>query len=147
MVNDSKPRYIVERILTSARKFENPVIGCLGMTYKADVDDLRESPSLEIIHHLQTAGVTDLLVCDPYVTAEKCPKVTLTTLAEIIARSNVIVLLTDHQPFRELDISLLRGKEVVDTRGTWGRTKGLVWSEGRQGTSHTIRSPHSYRVA
>ncbi len=51
-VNNAKPDYIVARIKDLARQFATPKIGCLGLTYKADVDDLRESPSLEITRQL-----------------------------------------------------------------------------------------------
>ena len=52
-VNDRKPHYVVEHVAELAREFAAPKIGCLGVTYKADVDDLRESPSLEIVRELR----------------------------------------------------------------------------------------------
>ncbi len=51
-VNDRKPHFVVEHVLELAKQFAKPRIGCLGLTYKADVDDLRESPSLEIVREL-----------------------------------------------------------------------------------------------
>ena len=47
-VNESKPKYVIEQITKAAEDFKRPVIACLGLAFKADIDDLRESPALEI---------------------------------------------------------------------------------------------------
>ncbi|MFH4294813.1 UDP-N-acetyl-D-mannosamine dehydrogenase, partial [Acinetobacter baumannii] len=48
-VNDYKPGYVVDKIREKADKFKNPIIACLGLAFKANIDDLRESPSVEIV--------------------------------------------------------------------------------------------------
>jgi UDP-N-acetyl-D-mannosaminuronic acid dehydrogenase len=50
--NDSKPGFVVNKVLKVADKFKKPIIACLGLAFKADIDDLRESPALEIVQHL-----------------------------------------------------------------------------------------------
>lgn len=45
-VNDSKPHYVIDKVKSAAAKFKNPKIACLGLAFKADIDDLRESPSV-----------------------------------------------------------------------------------------------------
>ena len=60
-VNDSKPHHVVEQIARLAQQFSEPVIGCLGLTYKADVDDLRESPSLEIVEALAAKKIGQVM--------------------------------------------------------------------------------------
>ena len=66
-INDSMPNWVTGYIERCANKFKNPTIACLGIPYKADVDDLRESPALFIVKELQDAKVGRILVCDPNV--------------------------------------------------------------------------------
>ncbi|MGC8074414.1 UDP binding domain-containing protein, partial [Salmonella enterica] len=74
-------------------------IGCLGLTYKADVDDLRESPSLEIVRELVRRNVGQVLACDPYVSPSRFSEFPLYELSDVLAQSNLLVLLTDHRQF------------------------------------------------
>lgn len=120
-VNDSKPQFVVEQVLKLAGQFKSPVIGCLGLSYKPDIDDFRESPSLEIVHRLQQARVGEVVACDPYASPETCSDIPLTSLQGLLRRSDIIVLLTDHAIFRDLSAANLAGKQVVDTRGVWPR--------------------------
>lgn len=118
-VNDGKPRWVVERIVEAARQIPAPRIGCLGLTYKADVDDLRESPALEIVRELRARNIGEVLACDPYVRAERFGEFPLASLAEVLATCQVLVLLTDHRQFKDLPRETLREKVVIDTRGAW----------------------------
>lgn len=118
-VNDDKPHHVVEQISKLAEQFSTPRIGCLGLTYKADVDDLRESPSLEIVRDLIGRKVGEVLACDPYISSERFDEFPLYPLADVLARSQVLVLLTDHRHFRDIPRRVLQEKVVVDTRGTW----------------------------
>jgi UDP-N-acetyl-D-mannosaminuronic acid dehydrogenase len=118
-VNDGKPQYVVEKIARLARQFAAPVIGCLGVTYKADVDDLRESPSLDIVLELIGRQVGEVLACDPHVSPNRVAEFPLYTLSEVLERSHILVLLTDHREFRDVPKRILQEKVVVDTRGIW----------------------------
>jgi len=51
-VNDGKPHWVVDQVKQAADQFKKPVIACLGLAFKADIDDLRESPALDITLHL-----------------------------------------------------------------------------------------------
>jgi UDP-N-acetyl-D-mannosaminuronic acid dehydrogenase len=118
-VNDAKPRYVVERVLKLAGQFATPTIGCLGLTYKADVDDLRESPSLEIVHDLRKQDKCRILACDPHVSGERFKEFELYSLEYVLEHANVLVLLTDHKQFKKIPRKILQEKVVVDTRGVW----------------------------
>ncbi|MHB1037904.1 MAG: UDP-N-acetyl-D-mannosamine dehydrogenase [Pirellulales bacterium] len=118
-VNDRKPHHVVERIVRLAGQFASPRIGCLGLTYKPDVDDLRESPSMEIVRELHKRRVGELLVCDPHVAPERVPDLTLVKLGDVLAQSQVLVLLTAHREFRDIPRRILQEKVVVDTCGLW----------------------------
>jgi UDP-N-acetyl-D-mannosaminuronic acid dehydrogenase len=118
-VNDRKPHFIVEHVAELAREFAAPKIGCLGLTYKADVDDLRESPSLEIVRELRRRQIGEILACDPHVDAAQFTEFPLHELADVIAQCHILVLLTDHRQFRSVPYRVLQEKVIVDTRGTW----------------------------
>ena len=61
-VNDAKPEWVIGRVKKCADKFKSPVIACLGLAFKADVDDLRESPAFDIVKRLQAENVGELLI-------------------------------------------------------------------------------------
>jgi UDP-N-acetyl-D-mannosaminuronic acid dehydrogenase len=122
-VNDSKPEWVVAKIRQRAERFKEPVVACLGLAFKADVDDLRESPSVEIVRALAESGVGRVLVVEPHI-HELPPSledmgVEMTDLASAIAAADIVVLLVDHKPFMRLDQAVLRDKIVIDTRGAW----------------------------
>jgi UDP-N-acetyl-D-mannosaminuronic acid dehydrogenase len=118
-VNEAKPHYVVRQIERLAEQFAAPKIGCLGLTYKADVDDLRESPSLEIVRQLRASGVGEILPCDPYISSERFSEFPLHDLNDVLEQSQILVLLTDHRHFRHVPWRILQQKVVVDTRGIW----------------------------
>jgi UDP-N-acetyl-D-mannosaminuronic acid dehydrogenase len=121
-VNDLRPAQVVARVKTLAQQHGISVIGCLGLTYKADVDDLRESPSLEIVRQLREQFSAQVLVCDPLVRRKEFREFSLSSLAEVLDRSDVLVLLTDHAQFREIPPDVLAQKKLVDPRGAWRST-------------------------
>lgn len=118
-VNDAKPSFVAEQVIAEARGLDAPVIGCLGLTYKAEVDDLRESPSLEIVQELIRREAGQVIACDPYVRQADCPDIPLTSIEDLLRRSDILVLLTDHELFRNLPATELEGRRIVDTRGVW----------------------------
>ena len=115
IVNDSKPEWVISKVKTAADKFKKPVIGCLGLSFKADVDDLRESPSVEIVHRLKQEGVGKLLVAEPNLT--KHPEFDLMPYEEVVAKADIVLLLVNHRQFRRLKAVDLKEKILIDTRG------------------------------
>jgi UDP-N-acetyl-D-mannosaminuronic acid dehydrogenase len=118
-VNDHKPRVVVQQVVAAAAKLSKPVIGCLGLAYKPDVDDLRESPSLEIVRELRQRNLGEILVCEPFISADRFTEWPLTALDEILDRANILILLTDHAVFHAVKPERLSGKMIIDPRGTW----------------------------
>jgi UDP-N-acetyl-D-mannosaminuronic acid dehydrogenase len=114
-VNDHKPEWVLERVRKKAAKFKSPVIGCLGLAFKADVDDLRESPAMDIVHRLMEEQIGQLLICEPNLKSHK--ELALCTLQEVLDGADIILLLVDHKPFRKITASDLKEKVVIDTRG------------------------------
>jgi len=120
-VNDSKPAYVAAQVAARVRPGER--IACLGLAYKADTDDLRESPAIDVVEHLAANGLGPLLAVEPNVetlpaklSALGVEKVDLETA---LAQADLLLLLVDHREFRELDRDLLAGRRIHDTRGAW----------------------------
>ncbi|CCE25200.1 UDP-N-acetyl-D-mannosamine dehydrogenase [Methylotuvimicrobium alcaliphilum] len=114
-VNDAKPHWVIDKVKVSADKFKNPVIGCLGLAFKADVDDLRESPALDIVKEIRKQDIGEVLVAEPNLTEHK--DFTLLPYQEVIKRSDIVLLLVDHKPFKSLKAADLKEKILIDTRG------------------------------
>jgi len=124
-VNDSKPGHVAQQVINKAGRFNAPTIACLGLAFKANVDDMRESPAVEIVAQIAEAlpGV-DVLVADPYVDAlppalRDRPNVRLVRTTDALEAADIVASLVDHDQFRSLNRSLLSGKVVYDTRGIW----------------------------
>ncbi len=123
-VNDGKPQYILDRIKEKAGRFKEPVISCLGLSYKADIDDLRESPAVEIVKHLAQEGNGRVLVVEPHVKAlpeslAKLGNLEFVDLEKALEEADILVILANHRIFAEIDRELLKEKVVIDTCGAW----------------------------
>jgi UDP-N-acetyl-D-mannosaminuronic acid dehydrogenase len=115
-VNDQKPHWVLDRVKAKAERFKHPVIGCLGLAFKANVDDLRESPALDITRRLMASGVGEVLPCEPLVNGD-FKEFDLFSLEEVLPRADILVVLVDHDEFKGVDGELLKEKVVIDTRG------------------------------
>ena len=122
-VNDSKPHHVFARVQECAGRFKDPVIACLGLAFKADVDDLRESPAMDIVADLAGAGAGRLLVVEPHIRSLPrglpADKVELASLDAAVKAADVVVLLVNHREFVGFDRRKLEGKAVIDPRGIW----------------------------
>jgi UDP-N-acetyl-D-mannosaminuronic acid dehydrogenase len=117
-VNDHKPHWVIERVKAKAERFKKPLIVCMGLTFKANIDDMRESPSLEIAQELQAANIGNVVACDPNVDPAKSP-VPMIDLKAALQQADILLLLVDHAEFLEIDRELIKDKVVIDTRGVW----------------------------
>ncbi|MBI1338496.1 MAG: UDP-N-acetyl-D-mannosamine dehydrogenase [Phycisphaera sp.] len=114
-VNRHKPHWVVERVKMRAERFKNPRIACLGLAYKPDIDDLRESPAVEIVEELHKQIQGDIRVVEPYIHSH--PKFKLATLEQAIADADIILILVAHRPFKKIPQHLLAEKIIIDTCG------------------------------
>ncbi|MBD8870476.1 UDP-N-acetyl-D-mannosamine dehydrogenase [Nocardioides donggukensis] len=124
-INDEKPHHVAAQIVRKTERFRTPTVACLGLTYKANVDDFRESPALDIVVDIAKAlPDLDLRVAEPFATTlpeelSGFSHVRLQRATEAIEDADIVVLLVDHDHFRSLSRSRLEGKVVYDTRGLW----------------------------
>ena len=114
-VNDAKPLWVVNKIKEKAIKFKSPKIACLGLSFKANVDDLRESPAYEIVQAIHDAEIGEVLVCEPNLDSHNL--FNLESVGECIAAADIVVILVDHKQFQKLTAAHLKEKIVIDTRG------------------------------
>ncbi|WP_264478215.1 UDP-N-acetyl-D-mannosamine dehydrogenase [Microvirga rosea] len=125
-VNDHKPDYIYDRLIDLADRFKNPVISCFGITYKADVGDLRESPSLRIVKKLIERGGIRVLVCDPLVKSlpseiATCSDISLVDADAARREGDIVAFLVAHKQFKRLEFNRFLHKVVVDATGLMSR--------------------------
>ena len=125
-VNDSKPEWVASRVIQMCSGLDDPVVACLGLSYKRDSADLRESASIAVIRSIRSVFNGPVLVVDPHV--DRLPAdlaadgaCELVGLQSALDVADVVVLLTDHSEFLDIDPRDLTGKRVLDTRGVWGR--------------------------
>jgi UDP-N-acetyl-D-mannosaminuronic acid dehydrogenase len=123
-VNDAKPHYVLEQVAhaVAAAPASQPRIACLGLTYKPDVDDFRESPSLQIARAIAARYPGRVTCVDPFAEAighsgETVDGIVFGGLDATIAAADIIVMLVGHSQFRELPRP--QGKSVVDAIGFW----------------------------
>jgi len=124
-VNDNRPGRVVDSVVEAAGTISNPVIACLGLAFKADIDDLRGSPALTITRQVcdRLPGATVLAV-EPYVSAlpislGDLDNLSLVDIGLALAKADVVVLLVDHHQFASIAPADITGKQVIDTRGLW----------------------------
>ena len=124
-VNDSKPAYVIAKITEAVEAEGADSIAALGIAFKPDIDDLRESPALSIVQQMaEKWPEKNILVAEPNVDAlpenlTAYQNVQLVDASYAISSSPVVAVLVDHTPFKSLEKSALEGKNVVDTRGMW----------------------------
>lgn len=111
-INNSMPFHTVDLVVNALNEAGKSVkgskIGILGLAYKGGIEDLRESPALEIVEELKKRNA-NLLIHEPYV-----PHLSNATAEEAINNTDIVVLLTSHPEFKDMDYS--RAKIVIDGR-------------------------------
>ncbi|BCW59948.1 UDP-N-acetyl-D-mannosamine dehydrogenase [Arthrobacter sp. StoSoilB20] len=128
-VNDAKPEWVVQQTISALAGLDSTAeVAVLGLAFKANIDDLRESPAVQITGIL-SGRLKDrrINVAEPHIealprTLAQKDNVELTSVEDAIKRSEVVLLLVDHDQFRGLNTSMFASKKVVDTRGVWQDT-------------------------
>ena len=129
-VNDSKPQWVLDKVNEAVNDLlrmnpKKPVreltIACFGLSFKPDIDDLRESPAVSITKNIATNHPGRTLAVEPNISelpVKLKSNLTLTSLDEALAEADIIVLLVDHNEFKSVPHDKISGK-IIDTRGIW----------------------------
>ncbi len=123
LINDAKPGFVVAKVRERASQLKHAVIACLGLSYKSDVDDLRESPAVEIVRRLAEEQAGEIMVVEPHISTLPSELASLGLelwdFDRALERANLVLLLVDHMSFLQVDRDTLKDKFVIDTRGAW----------------------------
>lgn len=103
----------------------SPVIAALGLAFKPDIDDLRESPAMDITAKLSSAFPhAQVLAVEPNVSAlpaklEPLANVHLADITTALEQADIVLLLVDHKEFKALSPTPATEKKIIDTKGVW----------------------------
>lgn len=128
-VNDSKPEWVINKVKLAVadhlmshpeKTAKDVTVACYGLAFKADIDDLRESPSLAIARCLSNIHPGVIWVAEPNI--DSLPKdepFTLIDASSGLENADIHVLLVDHTKFKDFKNFDFRTHSVIDTRGLW----------------------------
>lgn len=114
-INTSMPHFVVDNVNNLMEQAEGKVVTIFGLTYKGNVDDIRESPAMEIKEILEFQGRYEIRSFDPHVEKD----FVINNMEEAVADSDLVLILSDHNEFKELEYSQLQGmrtKQILDTK-------------------------------
>lgn len=125
-INDSMPAYVTEFTKELLSPIKKPVVSVLGLAFKGNIDDMRESPAIDVIENIKSFAKVN--VYDPHVVSQFEGKVD--ALEECVDGADLVLILTDHNEFKSLDINMIsermRTKQVFDTKNILSRDE---WEE------------------
>lgn len=114
-INTSMPNYVVENVNSLMENVDGKVITVFGLTYKGNVDDVRESPAMEIYELLKEQNNYEVRAFDPHVEKDWV----ISNMEDAVENSDLVLVLTDHQEFKSLDWTKMQGmanKQIFDTK-------------------------------
>ena len=128
-VNDLKPQWVLQKICEAVAKLKSekgsPTIACLGITFKANVDDIRESPALDIVTSLARKYPGQVLVVEPNLEALPVSlddlSVQRLSFDQACEQADLLALLVDHYEFKKQKINSNKEQIVLDFKGLWSK--------------------------
>jgi UDP-N-acetyl-D-mannosaminuronic acid dehydrogenase len=130
-VNDHKPQWVIEKVKMAVAEFlsknqnktiKDVTVACFGLAFKPNIDDLRESPALNITKELATLNFGKLLAVEPNIVDlpdSLKNDIELASIDSAIDGSDICVLLVDHAEFRLIDKARINNAIIIDTKGIW----------------------------
>lgn len=129
-INSGRPLTVVKDIEALLEPGRKQTVACLGLSFKPNIDDMRESPAVEVVRLL--SGLPDIKVIAAEPHAHALPHelqnrgIVFTDALSAIDQADIVVLLVDHRQFNLIDAEALKDRKLVDTRGLW------TWRKGRK---------------
>jgi UDP-N-acetyl-D-mannosaminuronic acid dehydrogenase len=147
-INAERPHSVVrdiEALLDGSRK---QTVACLGLAFKPNIDDLRESPAVDVVKLLAEIPNVKIVAAEPNTRALphelEGKGIVFTDALSAIDQADIVVLLVDHRQFNLIDLEALKDKKLIDTRGLWTWRKARkpdARIEGRKSRSESPARP------
>ncbi|MES2986282.1 MAG: UDP-N-acetyl-D-mannosamine dehydrogenase [Pseudomonadota bacterium] len=122
-VNDGKTDHVIEKASAMIEANRHARVACMGLAFKANIDDFRESPALKVATALAERFGPRVAIVEPY--ANELPKdfagtgATLTDVDTALETCDILIPLVDHDVFKSIPLDERADKQVYDTRGIW----------------------------
>ncbi len=129
-VNDAKPHWVLDQVkkaladclMQTGKRASDLTIACFGLAFKPNIDDLRESPAMEVVHLIADWHQGRTWVTEPHI--QQIPEslatqATLVSTAQALQKADILVMLVDHHAFRRVEAAHITQQWVVDTKGVW----------------------------
>lgn len=139
-INSERPQSVVSEVEMLLDPNKHQTIACLGLSFKPNIDDMRESPAVDVVRLLSDLRDVQIIAAEPH--AQSLPVslqgrgIVFTDALTAIDKADIVVLLVDHRHFNLIDPEALKDKKLVDTRGLW------TWRKARR-TDARIEGPNS----
>ncbi|WP_042143705.1 nucleotide sugar dehydrogenase [Paucisalibacillus sp. EB02] len=120
-INTSMPYYVIENVNALMRQIDGKIVTLFGLAYKGNVDDIRESPAMEIYELLKLQGNYEIRAFDPHVNKDFVEA----NMEDAIKDSDLVVVLTDHNEFKDIDFmkfKTMRNARILDTKNVVSST-------------------------
>jgi UDP-N-acetyl-D-mannosaminuronic acid dehydrogenase len=126
-VNELKPKWVIEKVkraifdhlqLHSGKTAKDVTLACYGLAFKPDIDDLRESPAVEIVKEISKFHAGPILAVEPNVESlpEGLKEIELCSFEKAESQADIQLLLVDHREFKERKPT---AGEIFDVKGVW----------------------------
>jgi UDP-N-acetyl-D-mannosaminuronic acid dehydrogenase len=130
-VNDFKPKWVIKKLIETMESYmysnsdkerKDITIACFGLTFKPDIDDIRESPALTILNEIIAFHSGPILVVEPNL--EKLPSsieknTQLCSVEQALSETTIALLLVDHKTFKSIKVKNYPDILTIDLRGIW----------------------------
>jgi UDP-N-acetyl-D-mannosaminuronic acid dehydrogenase len=150
-INSDRPLAVVHDIEAVLDPNRTQTVACLGLSFKPNIDDLRESPAVEVVRLLADVPNIRIVAAEPHTHALPHELeglgIEFTDALSAIDKADIVVLLVDHRQFGLIDAGALKGKQLIDTRGLWTwrkEKKPDARIEGRKSREARL-APHPLR--
>ncbi|MCV3422591.1 UDP-N-acetyl-D-mannosamine dehydrogenase [Campylobacter lari] len=121
-VNDNKPNFVIQKIKERVKGISQPKIACLGLAFKPDIDDLRESPALDIVIKLANERDNQILAVEPNIKQlplklQDKTNIELVSLTQALDEADIVVVLVKHREFVQVRNNISYRKNILNFCG------------------------------